>query len=273
MLDLQFVFLSSMYFDTHCHLTLCEQHIPISEHINKASEEGMRYILDPGLKVSDFQDRYDKLKNYDNVYLGIALAPHHASEFVEEDLVLLESLIQKYPQKIKALAEIGLDYYYTIENKDKQHYFLHRQLEIAEKHKLPVCLHLRDTNEQQSIRAYDDIISILKDHPKVKVAVHCFSGNKQDAKNFLDLDFYLSFSGIVTFKNAKELQEIAVYCPLEKMITETDAPYLSPVPHRGKKNMCFFVKHTNEFIAQLKQIEISKLNTFFYENSCQFFGI
>lgn len=252
-----------MYFDSHCHLTLCSQTeqdaISIDSHLEQAQKNQIHYILDSGLKPSDFENRYQQLKNYSNVLLGIAFAPHYTNDFREQDLVLLESYLQK--KQVDAICEIGLDYYYTTENKARQKVIFEKQLELAEKYQMPFFMHIRN--------AYRDTWQVLKSYSSGKNffgAVHCFSGTKEDAKKFLDLGFYLSFSGVVTFKNAKELQEVAEYAPLDRIITETDAPYLAPTPHRGKKNRSHYVQYTNKKIASLKNKNLQETNEIIFQN-------
>lgn len=253
-----------MYFDTHCHLTLCSEPeqdaISVAEHIQEAEKNNIQYILDAGLKPQDFENRYATLKQYPNVLLGVAFAPHYTNDFKKDDLILVESYLKN--QQADVLCEIGLDYYYTKENKAQQKIIFEKQLELADQYDVPFFMHIRN--------AYRDTLEILKANASsaknFNGAVHCFSGTKEDAKKYLDLGLYLSFPGIITFKNAHELQEVVKYTPMDRILTETDAPYLAPVPHRGKKNRSHYVRYTNEKVASLKNRSNEETNQAIFEN-------
>ena len=251
-----------MYFDTHAHFTLCK-HISIKDHISLLKENNVRYALDPGLNIKDFENRYHLLKDYPEILFGVAIAPHYIKDFtnnqINTDLLLLEEILKT--KRIHAIAEIGLEFFHVKEKKYRnlqQDLFL-QQLLLAKKYHLPVFLHIRN--------AYQEAIKIVKESQVSLGAVHCFSGNLQDAKEFLNLGFYLSFSGIVTFKNATDLQSIAKFCPIDKLLTETDAPYLSPVPFRGKKNVSSNILHINHFLSHLKTIDLNTFNEILFKNA------
>jgi TatD DNase family protein len=243
--------------DTHSHLTLCEEFISLEDQLADARKIGLKKILDPGLHPSDFLERKRKLSIFPEVLLGLALAPHHSSDFKESDFELLETLCRE--EKPVALSEIGLEYLLLKDNHAFQRDLLARQLALAKSCDLPVFLHVRE--------AYHDTHEVVKTSTWNRGAVHCFTGTWEDAKKFLDLGFYISFSGIVTFKNAKELQDVARLMPLDRMLTETDAPYLAPTPMRGKKNVTSYVRYTNAFLAELRGIPLSEMNQQLWENA------
>ncbi len=249
--------------DTHGHLTLCEDFISLDDHLTACRNEGLRYVLDPGLHPDDFAERKRKLSGYPEVLLGAALAPHHTASAGEADLKKLESILET--EKVAALSEIGLEYFHLKENHARQREIFSAQLAMAGRFSLPVFLHIRD--------AYEDAVKTVRDSGVNRGAVHCFTGNAGDAGKFLDLGFHLSFSGIVTFKNSMELQEIAKNIPLDRLLTETDAPYLTPVPMRGKKNISPYVKHTNRFIAALRGMTEEAFSRAVYENAMKLLGL
>ncbi len=246
-----------MLIDTHSHLTLCEDFLPLEEQLKLARAAGITKILDPGLHPSDFDLRKKKLEKFPEVLLGVALAPHHSQNFQESDFTLLEKICRE--ESVIALSEIGLEYLLLKDNHPFQKELLARQLSLATKCDLPVFLHIRE--------AYADTHDIVKNSQWQRGAVHCFTGSWVDAKKFLDLGFYLSFSGIVTFKNAREIQDVARQMPLERMLSETDAPYLAPTPHRGKKNLTSYVHHTNSFLAELRGLSLPEINAILFENA------
>lgn len=251
------------YFDTHAHLTLCEDFMPLVEHLAEARREGLGRILDPGLHPDDFAERKNKLAGFPEVLLGAALAPHHTADSTEADLQKLEAILKT--EKVAALSEIGLEYFHLKDNHPEQREIFAAQLDMAKRHRLPVFLHIRD--------AYDDAHAVVKNSGHRRGAVHCFTGSLGDAKRFLDEDFYISFSGIVTFKSAHELQEVARSIPLNRILTETDAPYLAPVPMRGKKNISPYVRHTNRFLAELRGIPLEAFNAQVWMNAEKLLGL
>lgn len=260
--------------DTHCHLTLCKNLTP-KEHIDLARKNGITKILDPGLHFEDFEERYQILKDFPEVLFGLAIAPHYKKKSEEENtlpeklesieglIIELEKIIQDFP--ISALSEIGLDYFYLRKSKEFQRQLFLEQLKLAKKYSLPVFLHIRDKDRDGA--AYHDAFEVVKESGYHCGAIHCFSSVEEYAKKFLDWGFYLSFSGIVTFKNAQTLQKIVVNIPKDRILTETDAPFLAPVPMRGKPNQSAYLVHTHEFIAKIRGINVEEFNQQCFANS------
>ncbi|XP_060077767.1 uncharacterized metal-dependent hydrolase HI_0454-like [Ylistrum balloti] len=248
--------------DTHSHLTLCK--LPVEDHLRLASENGITHILDPGLHFEDFENRYQNLQYFPEVLLGLAVAPHSriSEKFKEESLEELiggmEAVLERYKKHISAICEIGLDYYHLNRTKDFQKKLFLEQLKLAEKYDLPFFLHIRD--------AYEDALEVVKQSGYQRGAVHCFTGNENNAKACLEWGLCLSFSGMVTFKKNLSLQEIAKKIPLDRILTETDAPFLSPVPFRGKPNQSAYLLHIQQFIAHLRGIEVEALNKQCFKN-------
>lgn len=252
-------------FDTHSHLTLCTDHISVQRHLELALQNNVRYILDPGIHPHDYPKRKNILHPYKkNVFLSIALDPHAAASSEDHQLLYLQNLLQN-DSDIIALSEIGLDYHYHNASKKKQRQNLAKQVHMAIAFDKPIFLHVRGDNAFQEAR---DII-LDAGEGKARGAIHCFTGDIEDAKIFLALGFLISFSGIVTFKSATDIQKAAKYVPLSQILAETDSPYLSPVPLRGRFNTSANIVHTVQFLSQLKQVQEDVLRYHLLKNSIQ----
>lgn len=184
--------------------------------------------------------------------------PEDADKITEEDYQFLDEVADK----VKGIGEIGLDYYWTKENVEKQKEMFIRQIEIANKHNKNIMIHTRN--------AAQDTYDILKKYAKTKVIMHCFSESKEMMNEFLKLGYYISFAGPVTFKNAVAPKENAKLCPIDRILIETDCPYLTPVPFRGTQNETAYVKYTGEYIAQLKEMDVEKFKLQLIDNYNQY---
>ena len=169
--------------------------------------------------------------------------------------------------RVVAVGEIGLDYFYDLSPRDQQREVLIKQLALARRMNVPAVFHVRD--------AHGDMLEVLRERRGELPAgvMHCYSGSVESAKEYLDLGFYLSFAGPVTFKNAHKLQEAARFCPADRLLVETDSPYLTPVPLRGKRNEPAFVQYVAEVVAQLRGVSTEKLADTAARNACRLFGI
>ncbi len=243
--------------DSHCHLDMLEEHDSIDNIINRAQESGVKYLQ----TICTRLDQLDKViaitAKHKNVFASAGVHPSEVSSSKSEvvtDQQLLD-LCNKH-KKIIGIGETGLDYYY---NKDKQQLENQRQsfaqhIIASQQNQLPVIVHTRDAEE--------DSATIIKEHMKQKqfpALIHCFTASADFARQMLDLGLYISISGIVTFKNAKDLQEIVKFIPLERILVETDSPYLAPVPMRGKTNEPSYTKYVVEYIAELKGLSAEKV--------------
>lgn len=231
-----------MLIDTHLHLV--NEDYDIDEVLNRAMEKGVFYFVVGGSEFEDNRLNNDLVSRYENVYMSAGFHPCMADTVTEEDLVFLEEII-KNNKKVVAIGEIGLDYYYGKDNKDLQISLFRRQLDLAVKHKLPVVIHTRD--------AFLDTYNILKEYD-LKGVIHCFSGSLENAKKYISLGYYLGIGGVVTFKNSK-LSEVIKELGLEKVVLETDSPYLSP--DRGKKNEPCNVRVICKYLSNLLGISES----------------
>jgi TatD DNase family protein len=236
-----------MLIDTHCHLEMDVFDQDRDEVIKQAKEAGVEYIITIG---SDIEGNINGLKicnDYPEVYLAVGIHPHDARLLNEEIHSEIKEWI-KHP-KVIAIGEIGLDYHYMNSPKEVQIDAFRRQIAIARESSLPVIIHSRE--------AKNDTLQIIQTEARgISGVLHCFSGDKEMAKKALDMGFYISIAGPVTFKNAKRQREIAKFIPDERLLIETDAPYLSPEPLRGKRNEPSFLKYTAQVIADIRGVEI-----------------
>lgn len=251
-----------MLIDIHSHFDMLDT--TPEETIALAKNAGVEKILTIGTEPSDFDFVLETAKKFfPTVACTLGVHPHHGTVWNQE----VEDFLQKnlpLPYVV-AVGEIGLDYYYNQSPVDEQKNAFRRQLEIAIEHNLPVQIHTRDAEQ--------DTVDILQEfNGKVKGVIHCFTGTRWLADQCLNLGLNISFSGIVTFKNAAELQDTCRHVPLNRLHVETDAPFLTPVPLRGKKNTPAFVVHTADFVAKLHGVSRAELDRITYENARQLFG-
>lgn len=249
------------FIDSHCHLDTQHMNVPFAPVsgdgttdavIQRAFDAGVKYMLNIGTKLSDVERLRDISNRYDNIFRTVGIHPleafDHAETYTNDDIIqIIESHCKM--QKTVGIGEIGLDYHYDPDHAKVQQNLFHLQLDIATQCNLPVSIHSRD--------AYEDTISILSDHRNVMGVMHCFSGTKEFARQVLDLGYYISISGIVTYKKSTELQEIVKYLPLDRVLIETDSPFLAPVPHRGKMNEPAFVRFIAQKIAEIVSVPIA----------------
>jgi len=240
--------------DFHAHLD-DKKILPfLDEIIKRAKDTGVSLIICPSINLDSALKITEISKKFENVLPMIGIHPSEIDNFKDEDLNQLEDFIKK--EKIIGIGEIGLDYTYKTD-KNKQKEIFEKQLQLAEKYKLPVVLHIRET--------FNDVFEILKNF-KVVPIWHSCSGNLEEVEKFLEIGGFISFSGIITFKNANRLREIVKIVPLERIFLETDSPYLTPEPYRGKINEPAYVKFIYQQVAEIKNIEIEKIEDFIDNN-------
>ncbi|MDA3864794.1 MAG: TatD family hydrolase [Deltaproteobacteria bacterium] len=251
-------------FDTHAHLLMDRVKAEPHKLIEDAEENQVIKIMNIALGPSpeQFNKSLEIMETNPNIHLAAGIHPHSAKDSSEE----YYEMIVENADKISAWGEIGLDYHYNYSEPDTQKKVLARQLDLAAQINKPVVLHLRE--------AFKDSVEIIKHHEfKPGSIVHCFSGNKSEARAFLDLGFYISFSGIVTFPNAHDVQEAALYTPADRLLVETDSPFLAPVPFRGKICTPAHVVHTAKYISKIKNIDFETFCRTTFENSCKALNI
>ncbi len=245
-----------MWIDSHCHLnhSRFEGADPM-QIADEAVEQGVDHMVTINCLIHDeFPEILEIARKHENVSCTIGTHPHDAGN-TDEQAIILERLVElaNSDPNIVGIGESGLDYYYDNSPRDAQAESFRKHIRACIETKLPLIVHARDADE--------DIAAILREEgagAKMKGVMHCFSSGRGLAEAALDIGFYLSFSGIVTFKNATELQDIAKEAPSDRILVETDAPFLAPVPHRGKINNPGYVQHTGEFLANLRDVEVAK---------------
>lgn len=256
------------YFDTHTH-TNDEQLLIQFNEIKKTLIEndfGMNII---GADLESSKLAVNQALEHNNFYASIGIHPDEILDdsLVDKTMQELENLYYKTPHKIKCIGECGIDLYRGQTNLDSQILWFKKQFELAKKLNLVLMIHARD--------AYQELLDVLKswDLSNMKIIIHCYTGNVEYAQEFQKLGCYISIGGIVTFKNAESLRDVVRNIDLNLLITETDAPYLTPVPFRGKLNYPYYVQYVNEFIANLLNINIDKFNNLIMNNVKTIFNI
>jgi TatD DNase family protein len=257
--------IENKFIDTHCHLDSLTPEI--SESITNATENNVDKIITISVSPKNIQHVLDISNSNDNVYCSQGVHPHEAKDYsssVKETIIL-----NSKEDKVVAIGEIGLDYYYNYSSKEEQKNAFREQLQIASDLDLPIIVHSRDSD--------DDMIEILnefKNSLSRKGVIHSFSGTEKLAKFCLESGFHLGFNGIVTFKKAQDLREIVKQTPVERILFETDSPYLTPTPHRGKENSPKHIPIIADFIAELKEVpDKQKFYSKVYQNSKDLFSL
>jgi TatD DNase family protein len=240
-----------MLVDSHCHLNFPEFKDDLPETIKRAWDQGIKVILTVNTKLSEAKDLQKIADTYSQVFCSVGVHPHDASDYAKPGLKERIMLLAKH-KKVVAIGETGLDYYYNKSPKDLQIDSFEQHLSASIDLDLPVIIHTREADE--------DTIKCLKNFPKAKGVFHCFSGSENLARQALDHDYYISFSGILTFKKAEELKEIAKFVPLDRILVETDSPFLAPIPYRGKRNEPAYTTHTAEVLAELRGISLPEVS-------------
>lgn len=253
-----------MLFDTHAHYDDDWFDEDRQALLSSMPEKGVGLIVNPGCTLESSRTAIALAQTYDHVYAAVGIHPENCHDFVPQHIDTLRELA-KHP-KVVAIGEIGLDYYWE-ENppREFQQQVLRAQLQLAQELKLPVIIHDRE--------AHADTLAIVKEFPSVKGVFHCYSGSVEDARTLVKMGWMLSFNGALTFKNARKAPDVVAEIPLEHLMIETDAPYLAPVPHRGKRCDSGLVYLVAEKIAQIKGISADEVARITTENGKRFFGI
>ncbi|GIN93497.1 putative metal-dependent hydrolase YabD [Siminovitchia terrae] len=254
-----------MLFDTHVHLNDEQFNEDLQEVIERAKEVGVSHMVVVGFNRPTIERAISLVEEYNFLYASIGWHPVDAIDMTDEDLAWIEEL-SAHP-KVVALGEMGLDYHWDKSPHDIQQEVFRRQIRLAKKLKLPIIIHNRDATK--------DVIQILREENAEDIGgiMHCFSGSAETAKECIEMNFYISLGGPVTFKNAKKPKRVAEEVPLDRMLIETDCPYLAPHPYRGKRNEPAYVKLVAEQIAELKEISFEEVANKTTENAKKLFGI
>jgi TatD DNase family protein len=253
-----------MIFDSHAHYDDEAFQGDREKVIEELREHGIIGVLNCGASLEGARQSVQLAEQNDFFYAAVGIHPEHADLLTEDVIAELRQLAEN--DKVRAIGEIGLDYYYE-ENPPRQvqQHAFRRQMDLARELHLPVVIHDRD--------AHEDTYQILKEFPEVRGVVHCFSGSVEFARQCLKLGYYIGITGVVTFKNAKKIVEVAKEVPLERLLVETDCPYMAPVPYRGKRNRSEYIEHILEKIAEIKEIHLEELRMQTISNTKQLLKI
>jgi TatD DNase family protein len=234
-----------MIFDTHAHYDDEQFDGDREELLSGMQEAGIGTIVNVGASICSSGTTIELAHRYPFIYGAVGVHPDEVGDLTEEDMIWLKTV--SADQKVVAIGEIGLDYYWNESEPEIQKRWFIRQLELAREVKLPVIIHSRE--------AAKDTLDIMKEHGRgLGGVIHCFSYGVEIAREYLNMDYYLGIGGVLTFKNARKLKEVVEYAPMEKLVLETDCPYLAPVPNRGKRNSSMNLPYVVEAIAQIKGI-------------------
>ncbi len=250
--------------DTHAHIDFDSFDEDRNEVVARARDNGIENIIIPAVEPKDFNRLLDLVSEYESLYCAMGVHPHNATDFNED---IFQTIITNTSNpKVKAIGEIGIDYHYDFAPKEVQQNVFRRQLDIAKTTNLPAIVHNREADA--------DVLKIIeeKQDGKLRGVLHCFSSSVETMQKALDLGFHISFTGNITFKKST-LNEVVELVPLDKIMIETDSPFMTPVPNRGKRNEPYFVKFVAEKIAEIKSISIDKVIQMTTKTAKNFFQI
>lgn len=254
-----------MTIDSHCHIHDEKFRLDLDAVLLRAKNANISHLITIGCDIDTTKAARLKAQQFDHIFFTAGFHPHEAKHALAASLYELATLAQD--KKCVAIGECGLDYYYLHSTIEEQKRAFSAQLDLATHLNLPVVIHLRD--------AFDDCVAILKEHASIlgRTVIHCFSGSLSEAKIFLSLGCFISLSGIITFKKPGDLLEVAKEAPLDKLLVETDCPYLAPHPHRGQRNEPAFINLTLNAIAEARGQEIDVVAQQIHENTMNFFNL
>ena len=248
--------------DTHSHIDFDDYQENFNGFLASLQENEIEKVIIPGVEPATFDRILNLCKENEMLYCALGVHPSEFQTYTNETEKEIIELSKN--NKVIAIGEIGLDYHYGADTKEEQKEILHKQLKLAQELQLPVLIHDRE--------AHEDCLNIVKQYNLKDVVFHCFSGDIEFAKKCVKNGYYIAIGGVVTFKNAKALKEVAKEIPLEKILLETDAPYLAPTPFRGKLNTPAYLKYIAQEIANLKEITIEEVKQVTTQNAKRIFN-
>lgn len=256
----------SFIIDSHCHLDMKDYRDDLESVIQRGSQHGVAGVVTIGINVASSEAAVSIAQQFKTIRATVGIHPHDAKLADPGDLDRLADLVELHRECIVGYGEIGLDYVKEYSEPPIQRSLFRKQLRLARELGLPVIIHDRE--------AHDDCLAIIREEGPFEQGgiMHCFSGDIEFAKKIIDCNLSISIPGIVTFKNARDLQEVAATMPLEKMLIETDGPFLAPVPFRGKRNEPVYTLYTSAAIAQLRQTSMAEIASQTSANACSLFG-
>ena len=252
-----------MFFDSHAHYDDVRFDSDRDDVLKLLKENNITRVVNIGTDILSSKNAIKLSEKYDFIYASVGVHPHEAKNMTDESIDDIKSMIKN--EKVVAIGEIGLDYHYDNSPRELQRYWFEKQLNLAKETDMPVVIHMREATE--------DTISILKNSGHKNCVIHCFSGSLETAKIMLDLGYYISFAGPVTFKNAKGILEVVKYVPNDRFFIETDCPYLTPEPNRGKRNNSVYMIDTARKIAEIRNTTLEHIAKTTYDNTSAFYRI
>lgn len=251
-------------FDTHCHLYTCPQFEEVGTVVSEANAAGVKTLVCIGIDPETSRQAIDLAERFEGVYATVGHHPNQAADFTAETLVSLKEMA-RHP-RVVALGEMGLDYHWDFATKEQQYACLEAQLEWACEVQKPVVFHSRESTEDLL-----DVVAALENRPRM--VLHCFGGTLDQARRALDLGLWLGFDGPITYPKSVESSEVLAMCPRDRVLIETDAPYLAPVPFRGKTNFPGYLPMINERVAEIWGVSSIESATITTKNARHFYGL
>ena len=254
-----------MIFDTHAHYDDDAFDEDRDTLLGEIFSSGICCITDVGASVKSSKSAVALSKKWPQIYAAVGVHPDSTADMTEEDIETLRSLAQE--KKVVAIGEIGLDYYWDNSPREVQKKWFERQLMLAKEKRMPVVIHSRE--------AAQDTLEIMRacGAADMSAVIHCFSYGVEMAREYLNMGHYIGVGGVVTFSNGRKLKEVVQYMPLDRMLLETDCPYLAPVPNRGRRNSSLNLPHVVRMVAELKGVSEETVEQATFENACRFYGI
>ena len=256
-----------MIVDSHCHLDYSNLYDQLNDVVKRAEHNNVKYLLTICTTLESFERIKLIIQKYENIYGTFGIHPHETKKFTDVDSKFILNLKKKY-KKIIGIGETGLDFYYNHSDKKTQKKSFTEHIKAALELNIPIIVHSRD--------AEMDTYEILKSEKKnsnLKILIHCFTGSKEFAKRLLDLNCYISVSGIITFKKSTELAKTVSFIPIDRLLVETDSPYLAPLPYRGKFNEPSYIIHTVEKLSQIKNVSKENVISYTTQNFKKLFDL
>ena len=253
-----------MLFDTHAHMDDRAFDNDREELLRSLPEQGLTLVMNPGCSLESSRNASKLAQEYDYIYAAVGSHPDAADEVSEEVLDEYRKLCKLNP-KIKAIGEIGLDYHYEDIPRDIQLQAFRAQMALAKELRLPAIVHERD--------AHEDGMAVVREFPEVTGVFHCYSGSAEMARQLVDKGWYIGFTGVLTFKNARKAVEVAASIPLERIVLETDCPYMAPEPFRGKRNHPGYLYRMAEKLAEIRGLSVEEIHAITVENGRRLYKI
>jgi len=254
-----------MIIDSHCHLISSRYEKPIHQIIDLCKASNINLLLNIATKEKEFNEILSLSNKYKQIYNSIGIHPHETTDIDAETFNTIDDVI-KNNEKTIAVGETGLDFYYNHSSKKDQIKSFEKHIEIALKHNLPLVVHSRNAEIETK-----EILYSYKNYSNLSGVIHCFTGSENFAREMTDIGFYISFSGIITFKNSSYLRDIVSKIDRNKILIETDSPFLAPAPNRGKTNIPAFIVHTIRQISDILNIDEKEVQNFTSDNFFKLF--